>query len=466
MKKLLLTVASLATVLVSSHAQFKMYGMTSSGGANGLGVVFSITPGGAFTKVADMNPTYAAAPYGSLLFASDNNFYGMSFEGGYNDSCTMFQCTPAGALTTEINMDTVWGSSSPVASLIQANDGNLYGMTNLGGDSSNGVIFQYVIATHKYKAIYNFGYSDGGNPYGDLVQASDGFLYGMTFYGGIKGVGTIFKCSLSGVFTKLFDFDSTSGYSPLGSLIQATDGYLYGMTQGGGANNSGTIFKCSTAGAFTKIYDFTKAGGDAPTGSLIQATDGYLYGMTDSGGASNLGVIFRCSTSGVFTKLLDFNAANGSYPEGSLTQGSDGLLYGMTTFGGSDSAGTVFKCTTGGSLTTLFNFDNTNGANPLYGRVIEVTDMVLNTNNISSQQPAIYPNPSNGDFFVQLPQNTGGTNFMEIYNELGERVYSNSLAVNSTIQRINMGSPAKGVYLYRILAENGNILGTGKLLVQ
>ncbi len=468
MKKLLLTLTVIFISILPSFAQFTMYGMTALGGDSGAGVVFGITPNGTYTKITDLKFTYAAAPAGGLLLASDGNFYGMSGEGGYNNSCTMFKCTPNGTLSTVINMDTVWGSSGPSGSLIEATDGNIYGMTTFGGDSSNGVIFRYVIATGRYTAIFNFRGTTGCTPYGDLLQASDGNLYGMTSVGGAHDQGAIFKCTLTGTFTKLFDFDSASGFSPFGSLIQATDGYLYGMTMMGGLHDSGTIFKCSTTGAFTKIFDFTEASGGMPFASLIQGTDGYLYGLTYAGGADTSGTLFKCSTSGSFTKLLDFNGPNGLKPLGSLSQGTDGLLYGMTSYGGTGNYGIVFKCTTSGTLTPILNFNITNGQYPMYGHLIEgQNDLGINEMAAAKNEINIYPDPNNGTF--QLAAGTAmpaGNNRMEIYNMSGEIVYSSTLCGNLSNLQVDMGSPAKGIYIYRVTSGTGSILGTGRFVVE
>ena len=65
------------------------------------------------------------------------------------------------------------------------------------------------------------------------MQASDGKLYGMTTDGGSNGHGVIFSFDPStSIYTKLKDFDGLNGCGPYGSLMQASDGKLYGMTVG------------------------------------------------------------------------------------------------------------------------------------------------------------------------------------------------------------------------------------------
>ncbi|MDP1622808.1 MAG: T9SS type A sorting domain-containing protein [Bacteroidales bacterium] len=211
----------------------------------------------------------------------------------------------------------------------------------------------------QYTRLLDFdGATTGSNPQGSLI--SDGiFLYGMTEYGGINNIGTIFKVMPDGTgYVKLLDFNgATNGSSPQGSLI--SDGtYLYGMTSLGGTNDQGTIFKIMTNGTgYVKLLDFSlTTSGRWPTGSLI--SDGtFLYGMTSNGGTNSKGTLFKIMTNGSgFVKLLDLAYAN-AWPYGSLI--SDGTyLYGMTSYGGTNNMGTIFKVMTNGSgLVTLLSFD-------------------------------------------------------------------------------------------------------------
>ncbi len=81
-----------------------------------------------------------------------------------------------------------------------------------------------------------FDGSDGAYPYAGLVQASDGNFYGNTLEGGNLncnspyGCGTVFKMTPSGTRSTLHTFDGSGGESPFGSLVQASDGNLYGTT--------------------------------------------------------------------------------------------------------------------------------------------------------------------------------------------------------------------------------------------
>jgi len=80
-----------------------------------------------------------------------------------------------------------------------------------------------------------------------------------------------------------------------------------------------------------------------------------------------------------------------------------------------------------------------------------------------SQEVSVYPNPNNGQFTLSLSNNTGNCN-VEIYNVLGEKVYTETLPQSQS--NINLTEQPNGVYLYRVLAKNGQLIGEGKVILQ
>ena len=94
-------------------------------------------------------------------------------------------------------------------------------------------------------------------------------------------------------FTTLVSFDGADGANPYGGLVQATDGNFYGTTQGGGVSGNGTVFKLTPGGTLTTLYSFGGTDGSAPRAGLIQATDGTFYGTTAQGGPGGFGTVFK-----------------------------------------------------------------------------------------------------------------------------------------------------------------------------
>jgi len=132
-----------------------------------------------------------------------------------------------------------------------------------------------------------------------------------------------------------FSFETdrhTGGARPRG-LLQAADGYFYGVSYAGGKFGGGTIYRMKPYGLVATVHSFDGADGYGPDCVLIQASDGNLYGTTNTGGAGvsqPLGTVFRRDAAGVLTVLHTFNGADGSYPRAGLVQASDGHLYGTT----------------------------------------------------------------------------------------------------------------------------------------
>jgi uncharacterized repeat protein (TIGR03803 family) len=313
-----------------------------------------------------------AEPNAGLVQGTDGNFYGTTAIGG-SGGCTfgcgtIYRITADGTLTILYNFQGTDGG--PSSGLIQATNGLFYGATawrggNCSDNGSCGSIYE-ITAAGARNAVYNF--PEPAGPLSGVIQASDGNLYGSTYYGGTSsncsvGCGTIFKLTLSGTFTTLYNFSGTDGSEP-GVLIQATDGNFYGTTALGGAYGQGTIFQLTPGGTLTTIHSFGGADGFEPV-ALIQAQNGSLYGITVSGGANNSGTAFEMSTSGSLTTIYSFCAqkgcSDGNEPW-TLMQTSDGNLYGTTIWGGTakDAGGTIFEIS-GGTLTTLHKFVPTGG---------------------------------------------------------------------------------------------------------
>ncbi len=201
-----------------------------------------------------------ANPHAGLWLGTDGNFYGTTLYGGnVNDSCetnscgTVFKITPSGLTTLYrfCSKGACSDGSYPDAGLVQATDGNFYGTTSgYGANGLGGTVFR-ITPSGTLITLYSFcskmGCADGNEPLAGLVQAKDGNLYGTTLSGGANGEGTALKITLSGTLTTLYSFCSkmgcADGNGPQAGLVQATDGNFYGTTSFGGTNSDGTVFR-------------------------------------------------------------------------------------------------------------------------------------------------------------------------------------------------------------------------------
>jgi uncharacterized repeat protein (TIGR03803 family) len=409
------------TNLTEDFSTGMLYGVTSSGGLYDFGIVFEFNPNtNTYTKIADFNSQNGASPEGALLLVN-GLLYGTTLSGGANGTGVIFECNPVtNTIVKKIDLISATGIN-PYGSLLLASNGKLYGMTSAGGVNNVGVIFEYDISLNLYVKKIDFGTAGaiGSNPYGSLIEASNGKLYGMTKNGGINGNGNIFEydyntniCSNKinnigspyGSLTEalngkiyglsfngglnglghLFEYNpNTSGYSikysfpnngsaakPYGSLLEASNGKLIGMLSGANNNTPGIIFDYNpSTSTVNNLHTFNTINGALPMGSLIEyqsAGTGNLYGVTNGGGERSQGVLFTYNiNSSSYTKMIDFSYdPKGSVPQPSLTKGLNGKLYGTTMTGGLNNLGTIFEFDTITKITTKkIDFSNASGYN-------------------------------------------------------------------------------------------------------
>jgi uncharacterized repeat protein (TIGR03803 family) len=343
-------------------------------------------PAQTFKSQKSFDNTGGALPWATLVQGNDGNFYGTTQNGG-NTACalgcgTIFKITPTGKLTTFSFNGT--NGSQPFAGLVQAANGDFYGVTTSGGAYNAGTVFKFT-PNGGLITLYSFNPDTGYAPMGGLVLASDGNFYGTASGGGVPtgqcdpGCGTIFKITPKGTYTTLHNFNGLpDGGMPLATMTQASDGKLYGTASDlGNAGSYGTVFTITPKGKFTVVHQFDNTDGAYPFGGLIQGTDGNFYGQTDLGGASDygaFGTVYKMTPSGKVTTLHSFEQTDGDNPISNLVQGTDGNFYGTAAYGGKyPNFGTVFKITSDGKFTTLHNFDSTDGSY-LYAGLIQATN--------------------------------------------------------------------------------------------
>jgi uncharacterized repeat protein (TIGR03803 family) len=224
-----------------------LYGTTAFGGASGQGVVFRMTRAGVVTLLHSFSGADGQQPQWGLTAGHDGALYGTTNRGGVNDAGTAFRITPSGAFTTLHSMSPGIEGVYP-SRLILARNGLFYGTTPNGGPSTGGTIFSMTPAgTVTVLHAFTQGTAGGDSP-SWLMQADDGNLWGVTENFGSDQVGTLFRMSTSGAFATIHAFAAASGDGalPLAPPVQACNGVLYGMTSLGGIAGQpgyGTIYQ-------------------------------------------------------------------------------------------------------------------------------------------------------------------------------------------------------------------------------
>jgi len=276
-----------------------LYGTTYNQASSPIaqGHVYRISPTGAYTRLA----TAAWEMRAGVIQARDGRLYGTA-DGSHTISVppnngSVYRIEANNAFTT-LHSFPGTDTAYPVAELVEADDGRLYG-TTIGGTvfvgnpppTVPGAIFSIDPVTGEFDIRHRF--TDGSRPVGRLIQGRDGLLYGTTFNGGDFGLGTVFSFDRAGTLTTLHSFAGDDGANPNAGVIQGADGRLYGNTTNGGAFGQGTVFVINITGGLTTLHDFTLSDGANPTTELIQASDGAFYGAAPNGGPLDGGVVFR-----------------------------------------------------------------------------------------------------------------------------------------------------------------------------
>jgi uncharacterized repeat protein (TIGR03803 family) len=332
-----------------------LYGTTYNGGTSDRGTVFCYDPantngcnGSNFQTLISFTGSNGLDPTAGLMQASNGKLYGTTFRGGTSGGYgTVFQLNADGTgFQTLKSFSGSDGAGPDTGELIQATNGKLYGTTNYGGTSGGGTVFQLNVDGTGFQTLKSFSGSDGGGLTSGLIHASNGKLYGTTYYGGTFGRGTVFQLNADGTsFQSLHSFNDSNGGYPYGTLMQASNGKLYGTTIYGGTSGVGTVFQLNIDGTgFQSLHSFNYSNGGYPRAGLLQASNGRLYGTTYYGGTSGAGTIFLLNGDGTgFQSLHSFNGSNGAYPQAGLVETSNGRLHGTTNYGGTSGNGTIFQ---------------------------------------------------------------------------------------------------------------------------
>jgi len=103
---------------------------------------------------------------------------------------------------------------------------------------------------------------------------------------------------------------------------------------------------------------------------------------------------------------------------------------------------------------------------PIVPLEVRPVSAVTSINNIvENTEVKIHPNPSSdGVFFFELKVNSEKCN-VEVYNMLGEKIYSAFSIFNSPFS-IDIKNQPAGIYLYRLVSDQGKLIGSGKLVIQ
>ncbi len=323
-----------------------LYGTTGTGGTLNAGTIFKLTPGGTLTTLHSFqyNDRDGGYPTVGLTFGKDGKLYGVTPGGGASRAGVVFQITPTGTFKLLHSFRSNGASPTQSCMLVRGIDGNFYGTTsNFRTVDLPETVYQ-ITPTGVFTEIHTFGGDEGSGPVGGLVQAPDGNFYGVTSTGGLYGFGTLYRVGPAGAFMTLHAFNGQEEGSAVAAapLVVGTDGKLYGMTTSGG----------NGAGVF---YRFTPPPVPPQAKSVVGAYDGLLTNPSPTNDNSGYFTIKLTTSGGLSGKLFFGGAAftlrgkfgaNDKFTQTILRRGLSSLVVNLTldrgvppTIAGTVSAG-------------------------------------------------------------------------------------------------------------------------------
>lgn len=273
------------------------YGMSTEGGITDDGAILTLNPAtDTVSRVFSFNDGQGGeTPNGSLVWsASTNLFYGMTSAGGTDSLGVLFSFNPADSTETTLhNFGFGNDAAGPLGNLIyNENAGLYYGLSLNGGANNTGAVFSFDPNTDSVMVLYSFGTNpnDGQFPNGSLIyDATNNLYYGMTQGGGTYTTGsggTIFSFNpQTNAEIVLWNLGAGfDGAGPEGSLLLLNNGFPAGINQAkvnyninlypNPSNGSFLLQSQNAVGARYNIYNTT---GDIISSGTIQSDIQNIY---------------------------------------------------------------------------------------------------------------------------------------------------------------------------------------------
>jgi uncharacterized repeat protein (TIGR03803 family) len=312
-----------ASVVLDSAGN--IFGTTSLGGDFNFGTAFKLTRSASGAWTQTVLHSFGAGTDGyvpsGLILDSAGDVYGITQFGGTASSGsdnggTVYRLTFANGEWTETILYSFPGQflgpngDLPIGAPAMDREGNLYGVTQAGGQSGKGTVFTLVRAadgSYTERIIHSFHISDGDLPNSTPVFDAAGNLYGTTYFGGnsnicpADGCGVIYKLAKnsngSWTETVLRELQKSDGWQAVGPVVFDRSGNLYAAAQAGGAYSWGSIYKLTPRSprpwSEILVHSFTNnPDGAVPSGVSVDP-GGNIFGTTSNGGASQMGIIFE-----------------------------------------------------------------------------------------------------------------------------------------------------------------------------
>jgi uncharacterized repeat protein (TIGR03803 family) len=332
------TVGTISTLIFDS--QGNLY--ATSPGAPGYegGYVFELSPpsggSGPWTQTVLYGFTFLSTapfqPQGGVTFDANGNLYGTTESGGANGAGTVYELTPPSGGTGLWNVSVLYSFASaplavdgryPLSGVTFDSNGNLYGTTvnstAYGNDAASGVVYELSppsggSGSWTEVALLNFynttTASDGNGPYAGVILDPQGNVYGTTIGGGNStcpggSCGVVFELSPgTGVPTTTIATTSLSGG---GEIVGQPLTFVAAVTAGPNLSGVGSDTKEDSS------RNPTHAGSAEPPAGADSTRDGLASEITRAQATNRqmkprIAKLFAAAPSGTMTFTANGNS--------------------------------------------------------------------------------------------------------------------------------------------------------------
>jgi hypothetical protein len=402
------------------------------------------------------------------IFITGNFFYGILKIG-----TSILTCTPDTSYNVFIakydsNGNALWGnqgiSISPIANYY---DQSYSVATDINGNSFiTGSFIDTIVFGSDTLTSRILNNNDGGNlflvkysPSGAVVWARQSILitdnnncncfgYSVT----TDNVGSIY---VTGAYTDSVSFGAftLTGQGVFFVKYNSNGDVVWAQSSSSSSNNYYSGYALSSD-KYSNIY---MAGGGASDNITFGS---YVLVSPSSNGVNSFVIKFDSSGNALCGSML-YNG--GSYSDDRISLAVDAA--GKYVY----QASVLFSDTIFCANDTLISVDN---QSPYVARWQPCNNTETSTPPISNTPSfTLFPNPNTGQFTIQVVSGQWLVNSkmqVEIYNVLGEKVYSTCppQTPKGALIAVNIVNQPNGIYLYRVMDESGALVGEGKFVVE
>ena len=376
----------------------------------------------------------------SIAADNSNNIY-LSFA----NTANLIKCSPSGDTIWERKSSSLHGGYSSGNCLATDSLGNVYmtGLFNaaliLGKDTTTsigGYVTEYI---SKFDTGGNIKWIKTGNAPSSSPQSR-----GISV--ATDNLGNVY---LTGMFSDTITFDSYTfmnghkrnvfivKYAPTGNVIWAEDASI---AWGYGATGYSVCTDQWKNVYLSGEYEDTMSMGGA---TLVVGNSAWL--------GNSPSFIFKFDSTGHTLCSAGVNNENQTANEVVADPSGDNVYFG----------GNVFQP----SIPCDFGSSSLTGSGYAYAFLAKLTcSGPLSVNDLMEKNKVmVFPNPSPGKFTVSIQSLTNKPQ-LTIYDLMGGIIYDNKLTRTNT--QMDLSRNSNRIYLYRIISEKGELIGSGKLVIE